>query len=226
MNVRHPAAVFFDLDGTLVDTAPDFFRVINQLLVSEGREPMRLEDVRVGVSGGSKTLIGTAFGLPEDDPTFEPLRQRLLDLYLAGVADESLLFPGFDHLLRRLDAAGIRWGVVTNKPRRFSSPLLEHLGLTPRLAALVCADDLPRTKPHPDPLFLAARTAQVEPSGSWYVGDHLRDIQAGRAAGMTTVAAAYGYLEADADPGDWLADHRIDCVGDLERLIFDHRGSA
>jgi 2-phosphoglycolate phosphatase len=216
-----PKAVFFDLDGTLIDTAPDFYRVLNLLLAEEGLPPTTFEQVRVGVSNGSKALISVAFGMAEQEAAFEPLRQRLLDLYLAGVADESMLFPGFDALLQHFDEAGIRWGIVTNKPRRFCLPLLDQLGLSPRLSSLVCADDMSRTKPHPDPLLRAAAESGVLPADSWYVGDHLRDIQAGRAAGMKTVAAAYGYLEAETPMAEWLADFQIQNADDLHKLIFD-----
>lgn len=193
---------------------------MNQLRREEGRDLLTYETVRQWVSNGSKALIKMGFDLAENDPAFEPLRQRLLDLYLAGVAEESVLFPGFARLLDALDAADIPWGIVTNKPRRFSVPLLEQMGLQPRLSALVCADDLPRTKPHPDPLLKAAQDSRVAPEESWYVGDHERDIQAGRAAGMRTIAAGYGYLEPDTVLMDWRADHAIQTADELYKLIF------
>lgn len=215
-----PGGVFFDLDGTLIDTAPDFHRVLNRLRAEEGLPSVPFATVRTAVADGSRGLIARCFELPPEDPLFEALRQRLLDLYLQGVAEESRLFPGLEPLLNRLEACGIPWGIVTNKPRRFSEPLLAALGLSSRLSALVCADDLPVTKPHPDPVLKAARDTGIEPATGWYVGDHRRDIEAGRAAGMTTVAAHWGYLDPAESVLDWHADHVAHHGDELRHLLF------
>lgn len=213
-------SVLFDLDGTLVDTAPDFIRVLNQLRECYDRPALPHDIIRAVVSAGARAMVQTGFPEhPVDSPEFTRIRQEFLDLYAQGLADESRLFDGMADVLAKLEARGVPWGVVTNKPRVYSEPLLAGLQLDRRCRVLVCPDDVSRTKPDPEPLFLACRQLQVEPSRSVYVGDHVRDIEAGRNAGMPTVAAGWGYIVQGEDPRDWRADHLLWNVNDLGDLL-------
>ncbi len=207
--------VLFDLDGTLVDTAPDLARALNQALRAFGHPELPFERIRPVVSHGAGALIRLGTGLTPEDPGYEPRRQALLDHYAAHIADHSHLFPGMDRVLAHLEARGLRWGVVTNKPRRFSEPLLEALDLRARAASLVCGDTLARNKPHPDPLLLACRDTGVGAAECLYVGDAERDIEAGRRAGMHTAVALFGYLEPGARPEHWGADLLLAAPTDL-----------
>ncbi len=202
-------AVFFDLDGTLADTAPDLAAAANRLAVEHGRAPVAYESLRPVASHGARGLIGAAFGKTPDDPEFPALRDAFLDYYEADIAARTQLFDGMEAVLRALEAAGIPWGIVTNKQTRFTRPLVEAIGLTPRAAAVVSGDTTAHAKPHPAPLLLAAELSRVAPARCAYVGDDLRDIQAGKAAGMVTVAAAYGYCGEEDPPEAWGADYLI-----------------
>lgn len=216
-----PAAVLFDLDGTLVDTAPDFVAVLNRQLLAHGREPLPEAHIRRMVSQGSKAVVALGFAdlHPVDSADFEALRQEFLDHYLAHVADESRLFPGMEPLLAALEARGTPWGIVTNKPSRYTTPLLAALGLDRRCRVAICPDMVNHSKPHPEPMLKAAAALDVAPADCLYVGDHLRDIEAGRNAGMATVAAAWGYVLEGETAADWRADHTLDTVSDLARLL-------
>lgn len=202
-------AVFFDLDGTLADTAPDLGSALNQLLVEEGRQAMKMTELRRHVSAGTRGMLAVGFGLKPGDATYAELQQRFLALYEERLCADTRLFAGIDHLLARLEANDILWGIVTNKPQRFTLPLAEQLGLNRRAAAIVSGDSVPRPKPAPDPLLLACHIAGVPPERSLYVGDDLRDIQAARAASMRVIAAAYGYLGDGPPVAEWGADHTI-----------------
>lgn len=202
-------AVFFDLDGTLADTAPDLAAAANRLVVERGLPPVAYEKLRPVASHGARGLIGAAFGKTPADPEFPALRDTFLDYYEADIAVHTRLFDGMDDVLARLEAAGIRWGIVTNKIARFTVPLVAAIGLTPRASAVVSGDTTAHPKPHPAPLLHAAEVSGVAPARCLYVGDDLRDIQAGKAAGMATVTAAYGYC-GDGDPPEaWGADYLI-----------------
>ncbi|ABC31064.1 predicted phosphatase [Hahella chejuensis KCTC 2396] len=214
-----PEAVFFDLDGTLIDTAPDFFRVMNMQRGQRGLPAMAYEAVRKTVSDGARAMVKLSFTMEETDAEFELLRQELLDLYLRHIAVDSRLFEGYEALLSLLESQGVSWGVVTNKPRLYSEALLQALGLNSRMAALVCPDDVSRTKPDPEPMLLASRLADCDPQRCWYVGDHIRDIQAGANAGMLTIAAAYGYLDEPESALAWNADHVAHSVEDIAALL-------
>lgn len=215
------AAVLFDLDGTLIDTAPDFVSVLNRQLLAHGREPLPAARIRASVSQGSKAVVALGFGdlHAADSADFESLRQEFLDHYLAHVADESRLFPGMEALLAALEARGTPWGIVTNKPSRYTIPLLDALGLSSRCRVAICPDMVNHSKPHPEPMLKAADALGVAPADCVYVGDHLRDIEAGRNAGMPTVAAAWGYILEGETAADWRADHTVDTVSDLARLL-------
>lgn len=196
------AAILFDLDGTLLDTAPDMIGALNRLLVENDRAPLPLAEARAHVSHGALRLV--RLGFPDaEDGAIEPLRLRFLELYAANLADGTCLFPGIDHVLATLEAERLPWGVVTNKPGWLTDPLLERLGLFERACCVVSGDTVAERKPHPLPLLHAARTTRVAPATCVYVGDAERDIVAGRAAGMQTVVAAYGYLSPDDQPRLW-----------------------
>lgn len=212
-------AVFFDLDGTLADTAPDLAAAANRLVVEHGHPPVPYETLRPVASHGARGLIGAAFGKRPEDPEFPALRDTFLDYYEADIAVHTRLFEGMDDVLARLEAADIRWGIVTNKIARFTVPLVAKIGLTPRAAAIVSGDTTPHAKPHPAPLLHAAEVSGVAPARCVYVGDDLRDIQAGKAAGMTTVTAAYGYCGEGVPPEAWGADYLIHHPRELLPLL-------
>ena len=198
-------AILFDLDGTLVDTAPDMVAVLLGMQKDHGLALVPYDLARSHVSNGAVGLIRLAF--PEaDDALMKQLHQEYLDRYENAVCVDSRLFPEIGELLDELDAAGRPWGVVTNKPMRMTDPLLAGLGLSSRAACSISGDTLPQRKPHPAPLLLASRQIGVPSEKMVYVGDAVRDIEAGRAAGMFTIAATYGYITDDDDPGTWQAD--------------------
>ncbi len=207
--------VLFDLDGTLADTAPDLANALNAVLEANGREPLPFAAIRPAVSHGGMALIRLGFGLEPEHPDFEPLRRQLLDHYAAHIADETRLFPGMERVLTQLETEGRRWGVVTNKPGWLTEPLLGKLGLLPRAACVVSGDTLPERKPDPAPLHHACRLAGSHAPECVYVGDAERDILAGRQAGMPTLVARFGYLDADDRPDAWGANGMLDAPGDL-----------
>ena len=195
-------ALLLDLDGTLLDTAPDMGGALNRLLVEANREPLPLASIRPVVSHGAIRLV--SLGFPEaSGADFERLRLRFLDLYSQNLADRTQLFAGIEPVLEELERLGLPWGVVTNKPGWLTDPLLAALDLDRRAGCVVSGDTVAERKPHPLPLLHAAAMIGVAPACCVYVGDAERDIQAGRAAGMTTVVAAYGYLSVDDDPAAW-----------------------
>ncbi|WP_210397653.1 HAD-IA family hydrolase [Motiliproteus sediminis] len=200
-------AVLFDLDGTLIDTAPDFHACINRLRQQESLPPLDFDTVRSEVSNGGSAMIQLAFGLAKTDPGFQPLLQRLLDLYSHHIADHSRLFDRMEALLCWLEQRHWPWGIVTNKPERFARPLLRALNLDRRCSALICPEQVRHTKPDPEGLLLACARLRCQPAASVYVGDHPRDIEAGKNAGMMTATALFGYLPQNSDPGRWGADY-------------------
>jgi N-acetyl-D-muramate 6-phosphate phosphatase len=203
-------AVLFDLDGTLVDTAPDMGAALNNLLLEENLEPMPLATIRPLVSQGGLVLTRLGFADKVPEAEIEPLRLRYLQHYRAIVADESRLFDGYAEILDELEARSIPWGIVTNKPEWLTHPLLEQLDLAPRTGVVIGGDTLEQRKPHPLPLQVAAERLGVSCNNCIYVGDDERDIVAGKAAEMKTLVAAYGYIEDAASIGAWQADGVID----------------
>ncbi|MEO7773123.1 MAG: phosphoglycolate phosphatase [Steroidobacteraceae bacterium] len=202
---RRVHAVLFDLDGTLVDTAPDMIGSLNALRAQESLAPLLYPLARTQVSHGSTGMIKLAF--PDADPErFEILRDRFLDLYAARLAQDSSLFDGCATVLDALEEHGIHWGIVTNKPEWLTGPLLVALQLDKRPGCVVSGDTLPQRKPHPEPLLHAARALNVAPEDCLYVGDAQRDILAARAASMPVLVASYGYLGPDDDIVSWAAD--------------------
>lgn len=199
-------AVFFDLDGTLADTAPDLIGTLHRLQAEHGLPETPFEQLRPMVSNGVRGLLGIGFGLTPDMADYPPLAKRFLDLYANTLCIETQLFAGMAELLDALDTHGIAWGVVTNKAERFARPIIETLGLAQRSRCIVGGDTAALAKPHPDPLLHACQVSGTNPLDCLYVGDDIRDITAGRAAGMKTVAAAYGYLGNGVSIQAWEAD--------------------
>jgi len=199
-------AVLLDLDGTLVDTAPDMGAALNNLLIEENLEPLPLDMIRPYVSQGGLVLTRLGFEKIVPETEIEALRQRYLLHYHAIVADDSVLFDGFDTILDDLDTRGIPWGIVTNKPEWLTRPLLEQMNLSRRASVVIGGDTLKKRKPDPMPLLVAAERIGVECHHCVYVGDDERDIQAGNAARMKTLVAAYGYIGPSVDIHAWNAD--------------------
>lgn len=198
--------VLFDLDGTLVDTAPDLGGSANYVREQLGLPPLPLDDYRPVASAGARGLLGKALGIKPDDTTFATHRDTFLNHYRANLSKASTLFPGMEELLVTLEQRGIRWGVVTNKPSWLTNPLMQELNLSSRSACTISADEVAKPKPAPDSILLACSRLQLSPADCLYVGDDKRDIDAGRAAGMRTIAADWGYL-GDAGPiHTWQAD--------------------
>jgi phosphoglycolate phosphatase len=211
--------VLFDLDGTLADTAPDLAAAVNRMLRARGRPLVPLAELRPVASHGARGLLGRAFGVAPADAEFEALRQEFFREYEGALCVDSTLFPTMDAALGALEDAGVRWGIVTNKIARFTEPLVRALGLAERAACVVSGDTAARPKPDPAPLLHALATTGTAPHAALYVGDDLRDVQAGRAAGLRTVVASYGYLGDGPHFADWGADHVIAAPADLLRLV-------
>ena len=215
--------VFFDLDGTLADTAPDLVAATNQLLSARNLPLKPYEQLRPCASAGARGLIGGAFGIDTKHPDFIPLRDEFFANYEKALFVHSKLFEGMEHLLNQLESAQLPWGIVTNKSERFTNPLVDLMGLSKRSISTVSGDTTPHSKPHPEPILHAARIANLDPNKSLYVGDDIRDIIAGKAAGMKTVAAAYGYCGCEEPPEAWGADFIIHTPQELLQIIFPSR---
>jgi N-acetyl-D-muramate 6-phosphate phosphatase len=211
--------ILFDLDGTLVDTAPDLALALNLQRQKHGLQDLPIDVIRPFASHGSKGLLSIGFGLSDEDDLFNAMRVEYLDLYDEVFTRNPVLFDGVSELLDFIESQSMQWGIVTNKPRRFSAPLIDAMGLAERMTCLVCGDDVDRPKPAPDTLFLACKLADVNPEDCFYVGDAERDIQAGNAAGMKTVVAMYGYLDEKDRPAEWGAHHFIKDVREMIGLI-------
>ena len=216
---NHVTAVLFDLDGTLIDSAPDLGGAANQMRTDRNMPPLPLSDYRCLVGSGARGMISVAFGLTPESPDFEALKAEFFANYQTRLTHSSTAFSGVSELIQGIEQAGIRWGVVTNKSERFTLPLTQAMPLFSRASSIVSGDTTPHAKPHPAPLLLAASQLGVLPENCVYVGDDERDIMAGKAAGMRTVTAAYGYLGAGADCRTWNADAMIDSPLDLALLL-------
>lgn len=195
--------ILFDLDGTLVDTAPDLAAALNEMRARRGRAPLPDRETRPQASHGTRGLLRVGFGLTPDDAGFEAMRQEFLSIYETRLTERSAVFPGVGELLAGLEAAGLAWGVVTNKPARYTEPLLAHLGLMARAAIVVSGDTCAHSKPHPAPLLHACEKTASRPEDCLYVGDAQRDVQAANAAGVPALIALYGYLAEDDRPEHW-----------------------
>ena len=212
-------AVLFDLDGTLIDSAPDLAGAGNDMRAARGMPVLPLDHFRPMVGSGARGMVDRALGVQPQDPTFAALRDEFLDRYEGRMTRDTRVFPELLPVLVALRLRAVPWGIVTNKASRFSVPLVRALGLLAEAATLVCGDTTPHAKPHPAPLLEAARRVGVAPGRCIYVGDDLRDMQAGSAAGMPTVAVRWGYLGSGEPIESWGADHVVDSPGDLLKLL-------
>lgn len=212
-------AVLFDMDGTLVDSAPDFIAICQAMRAVRGLPPLEPQRIRDQVSGGARAMVACSFDLDPEHPDFEPLRLEFLERYQEHCAVLTRPFDGIPELLADLESARLRWGVATNKPLRYAEPIMRRLELAERAAVLVCPDHVQRSKPDPEMLLLACTQLALDPREVLYVGDDARDIEAGRAAGTRTVAVRYGYIHPDDNPGHWGADLVVDHPGELRALL-------
>ena len=211
-------AVLFDLDGTFADTAPDLGHAINLMRTARGLEPVPLSATRPVTSMGARGLLGVGFGIAPGEPGYDDMRSEFLELYETNICVHTRLFSGMAELVDAIESRSLRWGIVTNKAEYLAKPLLAQLGYSDRAACIIGGDTTGKLKPDPAPLLAAARTIAIAPEACVYVGDDLRDIQAGKAAGMRTVAVRYGYLNG-SDPGAWGADAVVDHPADILQVL-------
>lgn len=207
--------ILFDLDGTLVDTAPDLGYALNIQLQRHGKAPLRDEKIRPFASHGSRGLLSLGFGITPADTNFTAMRDEYLSIYDTVFTRSPVLLPGIADLLQAIEHKGLKWGIVTNKPRRFTQRLIASMGLQERTACVVSGDDAPQPKPSPATLLMACEQIGVKPEQCVYVGDAERDIQAGKAAGLQTVVALFGYIDASDKPAEWGADVMINTPDEL-----------
>jgi phosphoglycolate phosphatase len=211
--------VLFDLDGTLADTAPDMGAALNKLLREQGREVLSPALVRNHVSRGGAALVRLGFGDDLPNPRFERLRERFLQIYAGDLCVDTSLFTGIPEVLAHIEALGLKWGVVTNKPAWLTDKLIDALDLTARAACIVSGDTTDQRKPHPKPLLHACACCGCDAAHCVYIGDDRRDIQAGAAAGMLTLVALYGYIGDEEDPHSWGADGVLETILDLPEWL-------
>ncbi|TDV70383.1 N-acetylmuramic acid 6-phosphate phosphatase MupP [Pseudomonas sp. LP_7_YM] len=212
-------AVLFDMDGTLLDTAPDFIAICQAMLAERGFPAVDDKLIRDEISGGAKAMVSAAFAMSPSAPEFEALRLEFLERYQKDCAVHSTLFGGMEQLLTDIETAKLLWGVVTNKPVRFAQPIMEQLGLSERSAVLICPDHVSKSKPDPEPLLLACKMLGLDPASVLFVGDDLRDIESGRDAGTKTAAVRYGYIHPNDNPDHWGADVVVDHPLELLRVL-------
>lgn len=217
--------VFFDLDGTLADTAPDLAGALNQLRNEKNLPNLPYHEIRPIVSHGGSALIRFGFDLEEENPEFKDLRERFLQLYQSRLHNSTTLFAGIAELLDTLENENITWGVITNKSAWLTNPLMEQLGLTGRAACVICGDSTSYLKPHPAPIQLANEITATRPQYSLFVGDAQRDIEAGKAAGLHTLVALYGYLGEFDNPETWQADGMVKSPGEIIQWIHEFNSS-
>ncbi len=228
--IRHTQqleAVLFDLDGTLIDTAADFHRIINILLQESQLPAISYEDLLPSVSDGARAMIEAAFSnhvtsKADPNPDLTSLQNRLLKLYLEQTCVESRPFDGITSALFWLEQQSIPWGIVTNKPWLYTKPLMQQLNLQPAAGSVICPEHIEQKKPHPEGLLLACQQLRCHPENCVYVGDHIRDIEAGNRAGMVTIAAAYGYISEHDDIDSWNSNYSIPQATELQPLLARH----
>lgn len=217
--MRDFSAVLFDLDGTLVDTAPDLAFALNSVLQEQGKAPLPYDLIRPVASNGAAGLLDLGFAISGDDDIFPALRARLLEIYQDNITRESKLFDGMEQVLTSLENANISWGIITNKPAFLTDPLVEALQLSMRAACVVSGDTTAHSKPHPAPMLHACEVINHSAEQCIYIGDAARDIEAGRNTNMQTVAALYGYIDKHDDPANWNADFSIQHPHDILKWI-------
>jgi phosphoglycolate phosphatase len=212
-------AVLFDMDGTLLDSAPDFIAISQAMRQAHGlpaMDPQRIADV---VSGGARAMVAAAFDCPVESSEFETLRLEFLERYQQHCAVLTRPYDGIAELLADIEKSKLIWGVVTNKPLRFAEPIMQQLGLAGRSALLICPDHVTHTKPDPEPMLLACSKLGLQPAEILFVGDDLRDIESGRAAGTRTAAVSWGYIHPEDNPAHWGADVVVDHPDELRRIL-------
>ncbi len=214
-----PDAIFFDLDGTLADTAPNLGSALNQLLEESGMPPLPLAVIRPHVSKGVRGMLAAGFSISTEHPKYNELQTRFLYYYANSLCDKTSLFVGIENFLAVIESQNILWGVVTNKSSRYALPILCSLGLVRRTACIICGDSAIHPKPAPEPLLLASIILDVDPSRCLYIGDDLRDIQAAHAVKMGAIAAAWGYLGNDLPLENWGADQIVLSPASLIELL-------
>ena len=212
-------AIFFDLDGTLLDTAPDFIAVLNQLLIEEHKPTLPGQIIRDTVSNGASALVRLGFGIDDSDANFNRLRERLLALYSQHLAVYTRPFEGINNILELAKQQHLSWGVVTNKPWLYTEPLLKQMPFVTPPDSIICPDHVTHKKPRPEPMLLACKQDGCKPDEAICLGDHQRDIESARNAGMLTIACAYGYIDAGDNIHNWQADHVITHPRDAVTLI-------
>jgi phosphoglycolate phosphatase len=218
-DTRTTRVVLFDLDGTLIDSAPDLGAAADEMRTTRGLPGLPLETYRPMAGAGARGMLGVAFGITPESPDFDLLREEFFCNYEARMTTSTVLFHGVAEMVAALEHRGLHWGIVTNKSQRFTVPLVASIAAFSSCAVVVSGDTTAFAKPHPEPLLHAAGILGVSPQHCVYVGDDERDIVAGKAAGMATVAARYGYLGAKADTALWAADSEINCPCDLLQLL-------
>jgi phosphoglycolate phosphatase len=216
---EHVRAVLFDLDGTLIDSAPDLGAAADKMRTDRGLSSLQLDAYRPMAGAGARGMLGIAFGMTPEHPDFPAMREEFFRNYESCMTQRTYVFEGVAQLIESLVERDVAWGVVTNKSMRFTAPLTKGMPLFASARAVVGGDSTPHAKPHPAPLLEAARQVGVKPIECLYVGDDLRDVQAGKAAGMPTVAALYGYLGSQGDVASWGADERIETPLALLQLL-------
>ena len=214
-------ALLFDLDGTLLDTAPDFITAVKKQLQIRGGQLLNGDIVRTSVTHGSIGIIESVYDIKQDDPQFDSLKEEFLELYLSNIAEKTQLFAGLQPVLDNCKKQDIPWGIVTNKPLKYTQPLLEALGMAQQSATTICPDHVAQPKPDPEGLLLACSEINLAPADCIYVGDHIRDIQAGKSAGMRTLAAGWGYIEENENPLEWQADWVVTDSTKLNAILFN-----
>ncbi|KEA65437.1 hypothetical protein ADIMK_0394 [Marinobacterium lacunae] len=213
------SGVLFDLDGTLLDTALDFYWVADRMKSTRGLAPIDRTRFRQHVSEGARAMVASAFDIPIDAPDITPLLEEFLELYAQHSMIESRLFDGIPELLDWLEEMQVKWGIVTNKPERFTRTIVDKLGLSTRCSSLICPEQVTNRKPDPESLLLASHEIGRPPHKTLYIGDHRRDIEAGRRAGMTTIGCLYGYIHNDDNPNLWNSDHLVSNTRELSTLL-------
>lgn len=212
-------AVLFDMDGTLLDSAPDFIAITQAMRTARGLPPLADKLIRDHISGGARAMVASAFDEAPDSAAFEVLRQEFLERYQQHCAVLTRPFEGIEALLDDIEQARLLWGVATNKPLRYAEPIMQALNLAERSAVLVCPDHVERSKPAPDMLLLACQQMGVNPEAVLFVGDDARDIESGRAAGCRTAAVTYGYIHPEDNPRNWGADVVVDHPSELRAVL-------
>lgn len=213
------SAILFDLDGTLVNSAPDLAFALNSVLEEQGRDPVPFEDVRPVAGHGSRGLLGLGFGITPEDKSYPALQQRFLEIYQANLSRQTALFDGMEKVLNTIEDKGITWGIITNKPSFLTQPVVDALGLSQRAACIVSGDTTSHSKPHPAPMLYACDKINIAPEQCLYIGDAKRDIDAGKNVNMQTIAVRYGYLSKHDIIEDWQADSIVDHPSEILQWI-------